>query len=236
MHFSPDNQNIDFQKGEILLIDKPFEWTSFDVVNKIRILLTRKLGVKRIKVGHAGTLDPLATGLLILCTGKFTKKINELMGHEKVYEGTLKLGETTPSFDRETGVNQKFDTKHISHELVDNTFTKFTGEITQVPPIFSAININGVRAYEYARKDKELKLAPRAVCVHSLKVSDFNLPFVEFQVKCSKGTYIRSLARDIGETLNSGAYLWQLKRTEIGPYKIKDAISIAEFEKFLEYY
>lgn len=223
-----------FQEGEILLIDKPVEWTSFDVVNKIRRSITRKIGVKKLKVGHAGTLDPLATGLLILCTGKFTKSINELQLLEKEYTGTFCLGATTPSLDKETEIDKRYPTDHISPEMIHNTVNTFIGEIDQVPPIFSAIKVDGTRAYQHARKNDTIKLKPRKVNIFEFETTNIRIPEVDFRVSCSKGTYIRSLARDFGEAMQSGAYLCNLRRTKVGKYSVIDAITIDEFLSGLE--
>ncbi|MCX7744219.1 MAG: tRNA pseudouridine(55) synthase TruB [Flavobacteriales bacterium] len=219
---------FDFEAGEILLFDKPFDWSSFDVVKKIRYLLKKKAG-KEIKVGHAGTLDPYATGLLILCTGKATKKIEAIQAAEKEYTGIIQLGATTPSFDLETEPVQSFPTAHITQEEVQKVLKTFIGPQMQLAPAFSAKMINGKRAYELARKGKEVDLKPHAVIIYELEASlkeDFSL---HFRVRCSKGTYIRTLANDIGKALHSGGYLSQLSRTAIGPYQLKDAWSIEAF-------
>lgn len=224
---------VDFQTGRILLIDKEYNWTSFDAVNKIRILLKNRLGIKKIKVGHAGTLDPLATGLIIVCTGKMTKQITDFQDLEKEYVAMLKIGDTTPSFDMESEVDKTFPTEHITKEGVLEVLKSFLGEIDQVPPLFSAKYINGTRAYEYARRGSDVELKAQKVNIYSLELIDFNLPYVKIKVKCSKGTYIRSLARDIGSALGSGAYLSELRRTGIGSYNVKNAISLNDFEKSL---
>ncbi len=222
----------DFIEGEIILIDKPYRWTSFDVVKKIRKLIRYKYNLKKIKVGHAGTLDPLATGLIIVCTGKMTKKISELQALHKEYVASIKLGETTPSFDLETEVDRKFETSHITRELIEETFPQFTGEIEQVPPLFSAKLIEGKRAYEYARKGDNSKMpASSKVKIYSISIIKVDLPDVILQIKCGKGTYIRSIARDLGESLNSGAHLTGLRRTAIGHYSVEKALSMEEFEK-----
>lgn len=226
---NPNNKTYNFPEGELLLIDKPLQWTSFDVVNKIRWAISRKLGIKKIKVGHAGTLDPLATGLLILCTGKFTKRINELQVLNKDYTGTFLLGATTPSFDCETKVDQRFPIDHINPEMIQNSATFFTGKFDQVPPIYSAIKVNGTRAYQKARNNDEVELKARPVEIFEFAILKANLPVVEFRVSCSKGTYIRSLARDFGKHLNSGAHLTSLRRTKIQDYSVDDAQSIDEF-------
>ncbi len=218
--------NFNFIDGEVLLVDKPLGWTSFDVVNKIRYAIKRKLNIKKIKVGHAGTLDPLATGLLIICTGKFTKRIEEFQAQEKEYTGTFFLGATTPSFDLETEVDQKYPTDHITEEMLTEATQSFNGEIMQEPPLFSAIKIKGERAYNKARKNQDVKLAPRSVTIHEFEIVNSDMPEVFFRVKCGKGTYIRSLAKDYGKSLNSGAYLSKLCRTQIGNFRIENAQSI----------
>jgi tRNA pseudouridine55 synthase len=207
-------------ESRILLVNKPYRWTSFDVVNKLRYVLKIK------KIGHAGTLDPLATGLLIICTGKMTKRIEEFMGLEKEYTGTLVLGQTTPSHDLETEVSERKDISHLQPEAINVAFQQLTGKIQQIPPIHSAIKIGGKRAYKAARKGKELELKPREVEVLVFKITGINLPEVTFRVVCSKGTYIRSLVRDVGQALGVGAYLSQLCRTRIGPYKLEDSVTI----------
>lgn len=220
-----------FLEGEVLLINKPLEWTSFDVVNFIRVFIRRMYGIKKLKVGHAGTLDPMATGLLILCTGKKTKEIDSYQGMDKVYEGVMHLGATTPSFDSETEIDKTFDISEIKLPQLKETASAFLGEIDQVPPLYSAIKIKGERAYNLVRKDKEVKLKARKVQIHSFDVLSFDPPHVAFHVQCSKGTYIRSLVRDFGEKLNSGAYLTTLKRTQIGEYNLSDAWSLEDFKK-----
>ena len=220
-----------FQEGKILLIDKPIEWTSFDVVKKIRNTISRKTGIRKIKVGHAGTLDPLATGLLIVCTGKFTKRINEFQGMEKEYTGTFFIGATTPSLDKETEIDNKFDTHQITDELLIRTAETFIGEYDQVPPDFSAVNIDGVRAYQKARNNEKFDLPPKRIIIYEFQLNNIDLPLIHFKVTCSKGTYIRSLARDFGKALNSGAYLDSLIRTRIGNNLLSEAISIEDFER-----
>lgn len=207
-------------EGKVLLVNKPLEWTSFDVVNKLRY----KLKIK--KIGHAGTLDPLATGLLIICTGKMTKKINEFMGLEKEYTGTFTLGAVTPSYDRETAVTETRDVSHLTEEAIRNVTQHFIGKISQVPPLHSAIKVGGKRAYQIARKGSEMELAAREVEITAFEITGIRLPEVDFRVVCSKGTYIRSLARDGGETLGTGAHLSALCRTRIGQYLLKDALAI----------
>jgi len=220
----------EYQEGRILLIDKPLEWTSFDVVKKIRNTISRNTGLRKIKVGHAGTLDPLATGLLIVCTGKFTKKIIEFQNQEKEYTGTFYIGATTPSFDKETEADKKFDTQHITNELLIKTAKTFVGEYNQVPPDFSAVNVDGVRAYQRARNNEKIEIPPKRITITEFELSNIELPLIQFRVTCSKGTYIRSLARDYGKALNSGAYLDSLIRTRIGSYNLSTAISIQDFE------
>ena len=220
-----------FVSGTLLLIDKPLEWTSFDVVKKVRNLIKKKLQIKKIKVGHSGTLDPLATGLLIVCTGEFTKRIEEIQGQEKTYTGQFTLGATTPSFDRETKVNHTFNTTHITKQLLEETTKQFVGEITQIPPIFSALKKDGKRLYDFARENEEVEIKERKVMVHSFEITDINFPEVNFKISCAKGTYIRSIANDFGRALNSGAYLSKLCRTKIGKYNLKDAFSLNEVEK-----
>lgn len=221
-------QVFDFEAGEILLFDKPFDWSSFDVVKKVRYLLKKKIG-KEIKVGHAGTLDPYATGLLILCTGKATKKIESIQAAEKEYTGIIQLGATTPSYDLETEPDKSFPTAHITSEVVQKTLKKFIGPQMQLAPAFSAKMINGNRAYHLARKGKEVGLKPHAIFIYELEASlkeDFSL---HFRIRCSKGTYIRTLAHDIGKALHSGGYLSKLTRTAIGAYKLEDAWNIEDF-------
>jgi len=218
-----------FVEGEILLIDKPLEWTSFDVVNKIRRAISRATGIRKIKVGHAGTLDPLATGLLILCTGKFTKRINELQLLDKEYTGTFFLGATTPSYDRETEIDQEFPTGHINPDMIKKTVEGMTGEIDQVPPVYSAIKVDGTRAYHMARKNDQVTMKSRRVTIHEFEATRIDVPEVDFRVVCSKGTYIRSLASDFGKALGSGALLASLRRTRIGEFSIRDAKTIEDF-------
>ncbi|MFD1094812.1 tRNA pseudouridine(55) synthase TruB [Salegentibacter chungangensis] len=223
----------DFKTGQILLFDKPLEWTSFQVVNKVRWMIRKSCGIKKIKVGHAGTLDPLASGLLVICTGKFTKKIPELQGQEKEYTGTFTIGSTTPSYDLETEIDKTYPTEHITSEDIAKAAAKFTGEIEQIPPVFSALKKDGKRLYEYARKGEEIKVKSRQVEISEFEVDDSNFPEVSFRVVCSKGTYIRSLAHDFGQVLNSGAHLSALKRTRIGDFELSNAFSIKSFENLL---
>ncbi|TPE46120.1 tRNA pseudouridine(55) synthase TruB [Pontibacter mangrovi] len=212
----------DFAAGEILLINKPLDWTSFDVVKKVRNTIRVK------KVGHAGTLDPLATGLLILCTGKYTKRIDEIQGQEKEYTGVIRLGEITPSYDRETEVTETRDISHLSEADVKGAAESFVGTIEQVPPIYSAVQINGKRAYDLARKGKEVELKSRTVTISAFDITSIDGPEVTFRVVCSKGTYIRSLAHDLGQNLGVGAHLSKLERTRIGEYKLEDALTIED--------
>jgi tRNA pseudouridine55 synthase len=226
--------SFDFAKGKVLLFNKPYGWTSFNVVNKIRYAIKHFTGIKRIKVGHAGTLDPLATGLLIICTGKFTKRIEEFQAHEKEYTGTFILGATTPSFDLETEIDAEYPTNHITKELLIETTRQFIGSIEQTPPIFSAIKIDGKRAYDYARKNKEVIIQPKIISISVFELTNISLPKISFRIVCSKGTYIRSLARDFGKTLNSGAYLSSLKRTRIGDFHLSDALEPENFSEMLK--
>lgn len=215
-----------FIEGKVLFIDKPYQWTSFDVVNKVKSMLRYVLGIKKIKVGHAGTLDPLATGLLIVCTGKATRRISSFQELNKTYTGTFFLGQTTPSYDLETAADKEYDTGHITEQLLKETAETFIGEQEQVPPLFSAKKINGKRAYEHARQGSETVLKAQKVNIESFEITKATLPEIEFRVICSKGTYIRSLARDFGERLGSGAYLKSLKRTHIGNYSLHDAVTL----------
>jgi len=219
-----------FVKGQVILIDKPLNWTSFQVVNKVRWLIRKHYGLKKLKVGHAGTLDPLATGLLILCTGAMTKSIEEFQGQEKKYTGRLKLGATTPSYDLETEINATFKYEHITEEMLHGALPQFTGTILQKPPIFSAIKKDGKRLYSLAREGKTTELPEREITIKEFALSAVELPDVEFNVRCSKGTYIRSLAHDFGAALDSGAHLTALRRTAIGSYDVAQAISIKQFE------
>ncbi len=219
----------DYQNGQVLLIDKPLEWTSFQAVNKLRWEIKQRFKIKKIKVGHAGTLDPLATGLLIICTGKQTKQIDTYQGQIKEYTGTFTIGATTPSYDLETEVDKTFPTEHVSEELLKETTRQFIGEIQQKPPIFSAIKKDGKRLYELARKGETTEIKSRTVTVSEFEITKINLPEVEFRVVCSKGTYMRSLAHDFGKALNSGAHLSALRRTKIGNFKVENAQSIEDF-------
>lgn len=226
---------MDFQAGEVLYINKPLHWTSFDVVNKIRILLRNHFGIRKIKVGHAGTLDPLATGLVIVCTGRATKRIESYMGQEKEYLATIKLGETTPSFDLESEVDCVFPYEHITHDMVEKVIAgQFIGDIEQVPPVFSAVKLNGKRAYDMARQGQDVELKSRVVTIHNIEVESFELPYVVLRINCGKGTYIRSLARDLGIALQSGGHLVKLVRTRIGEFTLRDAVFLAELGEQFE--
>ena len=227
------NANTDFLKGAVLLIDKPVDWSSFDIVKKIRNLLRHKLGVKKIKVGHAGTLDPLATGLMIFCTGKATREIESYQGMPKEYEARFRLGQTTPSFDLETEVDREYPTEHITKELIIQSIRDFTGESDQIPPLFSAKRIGGKRAYEFARQGKELEMKPVRITIHEMELLEFEGRDLKLRILCSKGTYIRALARDFGTALGSGAYLAGLRRTAIGGYSVSDALLPKKFEEML---
>ena len=220
--------------GKVLLIDKPLKWSSFQAVNKLKYILKRKYDLpKKFKIGHAGTLDPLATGLLIICTGKFTKSINEIQAQAKEYTGTIVLGATTPSYDLETEIDATFPTAHITEALILETTKQFIGEIDQKPPVFSAIKKDGKRLYEHARAGEEVEIQSRKTTIHEFEITRIQLPEINFRVKCSKGTYIRSLAYDFGLALQSGGHLTALRRTKIGDYDVKDAICPENFEKSL---
>lgn len=218
-----------FKEGAILLINKPKTWTSFDVVNKIRYKLKHKLGVKKIKVGHSGTLDPMATGLLIICTGRFTKKLQHLQGLSKTYTGTIKLGVTTPSYDAETAVDGTYPIDHITPELIEETRKGFLGTIEQIPPMFSAIKVDGKPLYKRARKGETIEIQPRTVHINRFDIADVDLPCLDFEIECSKGTYIRSIAYDFGKAIKSGGYLIALHRTRVGDFDIKDAWDLEDF-------
>ncbi|MFN5415869.1 MAG: tRNA pseudouridine(55) synthase TruB [Flavobacteriia bacterium] len=220
---------MDFQEGEIILIDKPLTWTSFDAVNKIRWNIKQKLGVKKIKVGHAGTLDPLATGLLIICTGKKTKTIDTIQAEEKTYTGTILLGKTTPSFDLETEYNKEFPTEHITAELMEKVRQSFLGEQQQQPPVFSAKQIDGKRAYEHARAGREIEMKFNTIHISDFKINASRFPEIDFEIKCSKGTYIRSIANDFGQKLNSGGTLIALRRTQSGNFLVENAFTVEDF-------
>lgn len=219
----------DFLAGQILLIDKPLHWTSFQAVNKMKWTLKTQLGLKKIKIGHAGTLDPLASGLLLVCTGKATKQISELQGQVKEYTGTFFFGATTPSYDLETEIDQTFPTQHIDENLIRKTTQKFLGQIDQKPPIFSAIKKDGKRLYEHARAGEEVEIASRKTTIYEFEITRIALPEVDFRVRCSKGTYIRSLAYDFGKALESGAHLTVLRRTKIGNFEVENATDVLAF-------
>lgn len=219
----------DFKNGQVLLINKPLKWTSFQVVNKLRWNIRQKFNLGKIKVGHAGTLDPLATGLLIICTGNFTKKIDEYQAQIKEYTGEITLGATTPSYDLETEVDETFPIDHITDDLIHNTVQKFVGEIEQIPPMFSAIKMSGVRLYDLARQGKTREIQSRKITIETFEITNITMPKVQFRIVCSKGTYIRSLAYDFGKALNSGGYLSGLRRTKIGDFNVDDAVEIEDF-------
>jgi tRNA pseudouridine55 synthase len=224
----------DFLNGQIILIDKPLHWTSFQAVNKMKYALINKAGLpKKFKIGHAGTLDPLASGLLLVCTGKFTKRITELQGQAKEYTGTFYIGATTPSYDLETEIDETFDTSHIDESLIHETVNQFLGEIDQKPPIFSAIKKDGIRLYEHARAGETIEIASRKTTIHEFEITRIALPEVDFRVVCSKGTYIRSLAYDFGKAMDTGSHLTVLRRTKIGDYDVTNAMDVTLFEQSL---
>ena len=225
---------MDFLSGEVVFFNKPLDWTSFDLVNKFRYKLSRKLNVKKIKVGHAGTLDPKATGVMILCTGRATKRIEEFQGQTKEYIASLKLGATTSSFDLEKEIDATYPTDHITYEMVDEVLHRFVGCIEQVPPAFSACKIEGKRAYEMARRDEEVSLKAKMLVIDELELVDYQMPVVKIRVVCSKGTYIRALARDIGQALNSGAHLIALERTRVGDVTLDKCLNPEDIDSFLE--
>ncbi len=220
---------FDFHKGEILVFDKPLNWTSFDLVSKVRHIICKKLNIRKLKVGHAGTLDPMATGILVLCTGKATSKIESLQTGEKEYLATLKIGATTPSYDLESEEDRQFDTSHVTRDLLTKVLKNFIGTIEQIPPDFSAIKIDGKRAYEYARKGIAVEIKPKILEVKEIEIISYQLPEVKLRIVCGKGTYIRALARDIGEALDSGAYLTGLRRTRVGEFDLSQAINLEDF-------
>jgi tRNA pseudouridine55 synthase len=219
----------DFQNGQVLLIDKPLNWTSFQVVNKLRWKIRKTFNLKKIKVGHAGTLDPLATGLLVICTGKMTKQLDRFQAQTKEYTGTIILGSSTPSFDLETEINETFPTEHITEELIHQTTKQFIGEIEQYPPVFSAIKKEGKRLYEFARAGETVEIKPRKITISEFEITKISALKVDFRVVCSKGTYIRSLANDFGKKMQSGSHLSVLRRTKIGDFNVENAISIEDF-------
>jgi tRNA pseudouridine55 synthase len=223
-----------FEEGQVLLFDKPLYWTSFDLVNKVRIMIRSTFNLKKIKVGHAGTLDPLASGLMILCTGRATKRINEFRDLDKEYIATFHLGETTPSFDLETETDGKYPTDHITEELVKKTLKSFLGEQKQLPPLHSAKMIEGKRAYDYARKGVSRELEPVSIIIREAELISFGIPETKVRIVCSKGTYVRSFARDLGVALKSGCHLSSLERNSIGDFQVKDAYTIEKFEEFLK--
>ena len=227
---------MDFLEGEILCFDKPLHWTSFNVVSKIRGHLCRRLGVKRLKVGHAGTLDPLATGVMVVCTGRATKRIDELQAHVKEYVATLQLGATTPCFDLEKPIDCTYPTEHITETLVREALTRFIGHIEQVPPVFSACKVDGHRAYDLARKGREVELKPKLLVIDEIELLDFNQETMQASIRvvCSKGTYIRALARDIGIALESGAHLISLRRTRVGNVRVEDCMKVEDFPEWLD--
>lgn len=227
---------MNFQKGEIIAVNKPYGMSSFGALARVRYLISRRMGVKRVKTGHAGTLDPLATGVLILCTGRATKRIEELQAHSKEYTATLQLGATTPSYDMEHPVDATFPTSHITRESIENVLARFVGDIEQVPPSYSACKINGNRAYELKRKGKDVELTPKNIHIDSIELTDFDEETMRMgiRVNCGKGTYIRALARDIGRALGSGAYLTTLCRTRVGEFTIDRCLDIDEVEEWLE--
>jgi len=231
---SDEKKVYHFREGEILLVDKPLHWTSFDVVNKLRWRLRKKYDLKRFKVGHAGTLDPLATGLLLICTGKKTKQSQFLTAENKSYTGTFLLGKTTPSFDLETEYNEVFPTEHITKELLDIAVEKFLGEQEQTPPVFSAKKIDGKRAYESARKGKEIEMKKNVITIHDFKINAKRFPEIDFEIRCSKGTYIRSIANDFGQALGSGATLIGLRRTASGDFTIEESKSVEEWMDIID--
>ncbi len=225
---------MDFKKGEVLYFNKPLGWTSFKVVGHVRYHICRRMGVKKLKVGHAGTLDPLATGVMIVCTGKATKRIEEFQYHTKEYIADIRLGATTPSFDLEHEIDATYPTEHITRELVEETLQRFKGEIQQVPPAFSACMVNGKRAYDLARKGKEVDLKPKLLVIDEIELLDCRLPDIRVRVVCSKGTYIRALARDIGVALNSGAHLTALQRTRVGDVRLEDCLDPLAFRDWID--
>lgn len=227
-------KGFQFKEGEVLCINKPLHWTSFQVVNKLRWLIKRKLKVKKIKVGHAGTLDPLASGLMIICTGKKTKEIEHYQAAHKEYIATIKLGASTPSYDGESVENRFYATQHINDDLIKQTLQSFVGDSQQLPPIFSAIKVDGKKLYESARKGKQVELKPRSISIYNMELLSIEMPYVSFRVTCSKGTYIRSLAYDLGMAMGSGAWLSKLQRTKIGENELKNALDIQDFELLMK--
>ena len=225
---------MDFSEGEVLFVNKPLHWTSFDVVNRIRWKIKKTFNLKNIKVGHAGTLDPLATGVMIICTGKATKQIEKFQYQKKEYIATLELGATTPSFDKELPIDATYPTEHIDDKLLKEVIPQFTGELWQIPPVYSAVKVKGKRAYEYAREGEKVKLKPKLLLIDEIEMLKFAPPYLTIRIVCSKGTYIRALARDIGLALKSGAHLAALERTGIGDIKLSDCMEIAETLELIE--
>lgn len=225
---------MNFKEGEVLYFNKPLTWTSFNLVAKVRYIVSRKINEKKIKVGHAGTLDPLATGVMIICTGRATKRIEEFQYQTKEYIATIALGATTPSYDLEKEIDATYPTAHITRELVEETLKRFIGEIQQVPPAFSACKVDGARAYDLARKGKEVELKPKLLVIDEIELLECNLPEIKIRVVCSKGTYIRALARDIGEALESGAHLTGLIRTRVGDVRLEDCLDPEQFAQWLD--
>lgn len=225
---------MDFQEGVVLAFDKPYRWTSFDVVGKVRWLLCRHLGIKKLKVGHAGTLDPLATGVLIVCTGRATKRIEELQSGTKEYLATIRLGATTPSYDQEKPIDATYPTEHITRDMVQEVLERFKGTIEQVPPTFSACKVDGKRAYKMARNGDEVELKPKTLTIDEIELTDCSLPDITVRVVCSKGTYIRALARDIGQALDSGGHLTALRRTRVGDYRVEECLNPEKFTEWLD--
>lgn len=227
---------MNFQEGEIIAVNKPYGMSSFGALARVRYLISRRLGVKRVKIGHAGTLDPLATGVLIMCTGRATKRIEELQAHSKEYTATLQLGATTPSYDMEHPVDATYPTSHITRETIESVLSQFVGDVTQVPPSYSACKINGKRAYELKRKGKDVELTPKNIHIDFIELTDFDEKTMQMRIRvnCGKGTYIRALARDIGRALGSGAYLTELCRTRVGDKTIDDCLKLDEVEQWLE--
>ena len=226
----------EFLSGQVILIDKPYRWTSFQVVNKLKYLLKYHFGLKKFKIGHAGTLDPLATGLLIICIGKHTKRIGEFQAQEKEYTGTFRFGATTPCFDLEKPIDTTYPFEHINNEILQDAARHFTCSFEQVPPTFSAVWVNGKRAFQYARNDEKVNLEPKTITISAFEWTKLELPDADFRVACSKGTYIRALARDIGVYVNSGAHLTALRRTRIGNFSVEDALSIQDWEMAYEHF
>ncbi len=224
----------DFLEGKLLLIDKPIGWSSFQAVNSLKWKIRKQFGLKKFKIGHAGTLDPLASGLLLICTGKFTKTIDELQAQEKEYTGDITLGATTPSYDLETEINAHFPTDHITEEMIQKATLDFIGDIEQIPPMFSALKKDGKRLYEYAREGKEVEIKKRTINISQFEITNIAMPVIQFRVVCSKGTYIRSLAHDFGKALHSGAHLSALKRTKIGDYNVNNSVTPEEFGRLLQ--